>query len=202
MSLCLRYENIKGDVVECFNGIVHVKGTTALTLKKAILSLLADHSLSPFKIPKQGYDRANNMIGEINCLNTLIGDVSSNSDDQLKVETACYALESFGFVFLVILMKKLFGVENDLNYALQEKDQDIVEAMSLIELTKERLQIIRNDGWEDGNTLKIWHQKGLKDVGEFFLKLVELKKHTTFDLVHLLIKLALILPEFRWQRQV
>ena len=35
---------------------------------------------------------------------------------------------------------------------------------------------------------------GLKDVGELSLKLVELKKHTTFDLVYLLIKLVLILP--------
>ncbi|GJR22881.1 RNA-directed DNA polymerase, eukaryota, reverse transcriptase zinc-binding domain protein [Tanacetum coccineum] len=35
---------------------------------------------------------------------------------------------------------------------------------------------------------------GLKDVGEFSKKLVELKKHTTFDLVYLLIKLVLILP--------
>ena len=30
----------------------------------------------------------------------------------------------------------------------KKKDQDIVEAMSLVELTKERLQLIRNDGWE------------------------------------------------------
>ncbi|GJT62419.1 RNA-directed DNA polymerase, eukaryota, reverse transcriptase zinc-binding domain protein [Tanacetum coccineum] len=35
---------------------------------------------------------------------------------------------------------------------------------------------------------------GLKDVGELSKKLVELKKHTTFDLVYLLIKLVLILP--------
>ncbi|GKE80422.1 zinc finger MYM-type protein 1-like protein, partial [Tanacetum coccineum] len=34
----------------------------------------------------------------------------------------------------------------------------------------------------------------LKDVGELSLKLVELKKHTTYDLVYLLIKLVLILP--------
>ncbi|GKC55929.1 zinc finger MYM-type protein 1-like protein [Tanacetum coccineum] len=34
----------------------------------------------------------------------------------------------------------------------------------------------------------------LKDVGDLSLKLVELKKHTTYDLVYLLIKLVLILP--------
>ncbi|GJT60972.1 zinc finger MYM-type protein 1-like protein [Tanacetum coccineum] len=204
-----------------------------------------------------------------------IGDVSSNPDDQLKAETVSYALESFDFVFLAHLMKRLFGVANDLNYALQKKDQDIVEAMSLVELTKERLQIIRNDGWEDHLKLTIsfceknrievpkmedvYVPRGrkkrrqqqvtnlhhfrvevfctiidlqlqelnnrfnefprqelsrlsdqldnyiydmrnderfisLKDVGELSLKLVELKKHTTYDLVYLLIKLVLILP--------
>nr|GEY71441.1 hypothetical protein [Tanacetum cinerariifolium]GEY77023.1 hypothetical protein [Tanacetum cinerariifolium] len=70
----------------------------------------------------------------------------SNPDDQLNDETVSYALESFEFVFLAHLMKKLFAVANDLNYALQKKDQDTVEAMSLVELTKERLQIISNDG--------------------------------------------------------
>ncbi|GKC31335.1 zinc finger MYM-type protein 1-like protein, partial [Tanacetum coccineum] len=87
--------------------------------------------------------------------NLKIGDVSSNPDDQLKAETVSYALESFDFVFLAHLMKRLSGVANDLNYALQKKDQDIVEAMSLVELTKERLQIIRNDGWEDHLKLTI-----------------------------------------------
>lgn len=239
-----------------------------------------------------------------------IGD-SSNSDDQLKAETVCYAIESFDFVFLAQLMKKLFGVANELNYALQKKDQDIVEAMSLVELTKERLQLIRNDEWETHlrlttyfcekngvevpkmddayvprgkkkrrqqhvtnlhhfrvevfctiidlqlqelnnrfnevsskllvcmgclspqNSFSAFNSEelitlakfypnefssnelsrlsdqldnyiydmrkderliGLKDVGELSKKLVELKKHTTFDLVYLLIKLVLILP--------
>ncbi|GJW18872.1 zinc finger MYM-type protein 1-like protein [Tanacetum coccineum] len=338
MPLCLRYVNKKGAVVECFIGVVHVKGTTAVTLKKAIHSLLADHSLSPSKIRGQGYDGASNMKGEINGLKTLIlkespsayyihfsckrnemlkeaqaqnvaqafdddeyasgkgknqelglgrpgdtrwgshyklinnvislysiivdvldkiGDVSYNPDNQLKAETVSYALESFDFVFLAHLMKRLFGVANDLNYALQKKDQDIVEAMSLVELTKERLQIIRNDGWEDHLKLTIsfcekngievpkmedvYVPRGrkkrrqqqlitlaefypnefprhelsrlsdqldnyihdmrkderfipLKDVGDLSLKLVELKKHTTYDLVYLLIKLVLILP--------
>ncbi|GKC48221.1 zinc finger MYM-type protein 1-like protein [Tanacetum coccineum] len=248
MPLCLRYVNKKGAVVECFIGVVHVKGTTAVTLKKAIHSLLADHSLSPSKIRGQGYDGASNMKGEINGLKTLIlkespsayyihfsckrnemlkeaqaqnvaqafdddeyasgkgknqelglgrpgdtrwgshyklinnvislysiivdvldkiGDVSYNPDNQLKAETVSYALESFDFVFLAHLMKRLFGVANDLNYALQKKDQDIVEAMSLVELTKERLQIIRNDGWEDHLKLTI---SFVKKMGLKFLK--------------------------------
>ncbi|GKA79384.1 zinc finger MYM-type protein 1-like protein [Tanacetum coccineum] len=121
MSLCLRNVNKKGVVVECFIGVVHVKGTTTLTLKKEIHSLLADHSLSTSKIRGQAYDRASNMKGEINGLKTLI----------LKESPSA------------------------------EKDERFI---------------------------------GLKNVGELSLKLVELKKYTTYDLVYLLIKLVLILP--------
>ncbi|GJZ90754.1 ribonuclease H-like domain-containing protein [Tanacetum coccineum] len=68
ISLCSMYVNKKGVVVECFIGVVHVKGTTALTLNKAINSLLVDHSLSSSKIYGQVYDRANNMKGGLKTL--------------------------------------------------------------------------------------------------------------------------------------
>ena len=38
MALCLRYINKKGEVTECFLGIVYVSDTTSLTLKKMQLS--------------------------------------------------------------------------------------------------------------------------------------------------------------------
>ena len=238
MSLCLHYVNKRGDVVERFLGIVHVADTMALSLKKAIYSLLAEHSLSPSKIRGQGYDGASDMKGDINGLKTLIlnetpstyyvhcfahqlqltlvavskknidcgwlfetltnllnvigvsckrkemlrvaqaqqvaqaftdgelesgkglnqelslgrpgdtrwgshyklivnvislypvisevldkiGDVSSSSDDRLKADVVSYALESFDFIFMIHLMKTIFGVANDLNNALQRKD--------------------------------------------------------------------------------
>ncbi|GJW64227.1 zinc finger MYM-type protein 1-like protein [Tanacetum coccineum] len=65
MSLCLRYVDKKGDVVERFLGILHVKDTTALTLRDGINSMLAEHSLSPSRIRGQGYDGASNMKGGI-----------------------------------------------------------------------------------------------------------------------------------------
>lgn len=55
---------------------------------------------------------------------------------------------SFRFVFMLHLMKTLLGVSSELNIALLKKDQDIVNAMSLVKLVKEQLQIIRNEGWE------------------------------------------------------
>lgn len=39
------------------------------------------------------------------------------------------SLQSFGFAFDLILMRKILGITNELSQALQRKDQDIVNAM-------------------------------------------------------------------------
>ncbi|XP_023737843.1 uncharacterized protein LOC111885848 [Lactuca sativa] len=264
MSLCLRYVDKKGDIVERFLSVVHVVDTITLALKKEIYSLLAEYSLSPSKIRGQGYDGASNMKGESNGLKNLIlkettsayyvhcfahqfqltlvavskksidcgwlfeihtkllnaigvsckrkemlreaqaqkvsqefdadqlesgkglnqelslgrpgdtssrshcklivnvislyhvirevldkiGDASSSSDDRLKADVVAYSLESFDFIFMIHLMKTIFDVENDLNNALQRKVQDIVNAMSLVTLTRRRLQEVGDNGWE------------------------------------------------------
>ena len=51
---------------------MHVANTTALSLKYVIECLLCEHNLSLSKLHGQGYDRANNMQGDINGLKTLI----------------------------------------------------------------------------------------------------------------------------------
>ncbi|XP_019176922.1 PREDICTED: uncharacterized protein LOC109172226 [Ipomoea nil] len=40
------------------------------------------------------------------------------------------------------------GITNDLLQALQKKDQNIVNAMRLVDISKKRLQMMRDDGWE------------------------------------------------------
>ncbi|XP_070023378.1 uncharacterized protein [Nicotiana sylvestris] len=72
MALILRYVNKEGKVIERFLSIVHVKDTSAKSLKEAICSLLLEHLLSKSQIRGQGYDGASNMQGEINGLKTLI----------------------------------------------------------------------------------------------------------------------------------
>jgi hypothetical protein len=48
------------------------------------------------------------------------------------------------------LMQEIFGYIEDLRRALQKKDQDIVNAMELVDLTKFHLQCLREeDGWKD-----------------------------------------------------
>ncbi|KAK4726696.1 hypothetical protein R3W88_031613 [Solanum pinnatisectum] len=46
MSICLRYVDKMGFVMEAFIGLVHIKDTSVLSLKKAIVDVLAHHSLT------------------------------------------------------------------------------------------------------------------------------------------------------------
>ncbi|XP_074299733.1 uncharacterized protein LOC141630889 [Silene latifolia] len=45
-------------------------------------------------------------------------------------------------------MVTIFGVTNELNIALQKKEQDIVNAVKLVVVTKGSLQRIRDNGWD------------------------------------------------------
>jgi hypothetical protein len=67
----LRYVDKLERPCEHFLGVVHVKDTTSLSLKKAIQDVLVDHQLTLTQICGQGYDGASNMRGGIKELKTL-----------------------------------------------------------------------------------------------------------------------------------
>ncbi|XP_039822632.1 zinc finger MYM-type protein 1-like [Panicum virgatum] len=78
-----------------------------------------------------------------------------------KAEMALCSLESFEFVFLAHLLDTIFGYTDDLNCSLQKRDQDVVNAIFPIYLTKTQLELLREDnGWESF----------LADVTSFFVK--------------------------------
>jgi len=52
--------------------------------------------------------------------------------------------------FTLHLMKSVLGITNELSQALQRKDQNILNAMKLVEVSKQRLHAMREEGW---NTL-------------------------------------------------
>ncbi|KAK1371933.1 zinc finger MYM-type protein 1-like [Heracleum sosnowskyi] len=135
MALCLRYVNKKGEVCERFIGVVHVHNTTSLTLLAAIESLLMEYSLTFSQVRGQGYDGASNMQ-EV-----------SDTIDSNKAQSITHLLMSFDFVFVAHLMVAIFGITNELNVALQKHDQDIVNAMSMVDITKTSLQKLRDEGW-------------------------------------------------------
>ncbi|XP_063946187.1 uncharacterized protein LOC135151574 [Daucus carota subsp. sativus] len=72
MAVVIRYANNRGEVLDRFVGVVHVKDTTAVSLKSSIDDFFSKHGLSMSKVRGQGYDGDSNMRGELNGLKTLI----------------------------------------------------------------------------------------------------------------------------------
>ncbi|KAL1321838.1 hypothetical protein AAHE18_14G154900 [Arachis hypogaea] len=79
------------------------------------------------------------------------GEISSghgnNSEQRAEACHLLNVIQSFEFIFNLHLMKNILGVTNELSQALQRNDQDIVNAMALVKVSKQRLQTIRDDGW-------------------------------------------------------
>ncbi|XP_051122683.1 uncharacterized protein LOC127245711 [Andrographis paniculata] len=69
--------------------------------------------------------------------------------DKNKAESLTHLMLSFDFSFVAHLMLSIFEITNELNLALQKKEQDIVNAMSIVDVTKKNLQDLRENGWDD-----------------------------------------------------
>ncbi|XP_052182037.1 uncharacterized protein LOC127794821 [Diospyros lotus] len=72
----------------------------------------------------------------------------SNSDKKSEAYNLLESILSFDFAFNLHLMRTVLAMTNELSKALQRKDQDIVNAIELVKLCKQRLQSFRNDGWD------------------------------------------------------
>ncbi|KAG5605674.1 hypothetical protein H5410_027166 [Solanum commersonii] len=131
MTLVLRFVNKNGEVVERFIDLVHVSDTSACSLKKAMYSLLFVHSLSPSKIRGQ-----------------VIELEGSTSSDRNQAKYLLTKIKTFKFIFVLHLMLKVLAMSNELSKILQKKDQDIVNTVEFLNITKKRLQDMRENGWE------------------------------------------------------
>ncbi|KAK4255996.1 hypothetical protein QN277_008919 [Acacia crassicarpa] len=58
-------------------------------------------------------------------------------------------METFEFVLLLNLMIKVLAITDELSLALQRKDQDIVNAMTLVKVSKVLLLQMRDNGWDN-----------------------------------------------------
>ena len=67
------------------------------------------------------------------------------SDQKVDARSIIRSILSFEFVFALHLMKNILGITNELSIALQNKNQDIVNVMDLIKVSKQRLQVMRED---------------------------------------------------------
>ena len=90
----------------------------------------------------------------------VIVDDGVSSQQRCEANNLLDSMQSFDFVFNLHLMKDILGITNELSQALQRNDQDIVNAMKLVGVCKQRLEIMRKNGW---NSL-------LSEVSKFCLK--------------------------------
>ncbi|XP_066320439.1 uncharacterized protein [Miscanthus floridulus] len=76
-----------------------------------------------------------------------LGDDPTYKDDWTKIHFVMGAFETFEFVFFVHLMYIILGYTNELSECLQRREQDILNAISLVNVAKKRMQQLRSDGW-------------------------------------------------------
>ncbi|XP_075077354.1 uncharacterized protein LOC142164081 [Nicotiana tabacum] len=148
LAIVLRYVNRCGSVVEHFIGIVHVRNTSALYLKEAIVNYLAQHSLSLSYMRGQYYDGASNMQGDLRFLKTLIQQESKSAYSvhcfahQLQLTLVAVSKKYFEVGELVLLVSNILNIVggsfkrmDDLRESQAEKVQ---EALDMGELETSR----------------------------------------------------------------
>ncbi|KAJ9541612.1 hypothetical protein OSB04_028118 [Centaurea solstitialis] len=118
--------NRNGYAKERFLNLVHVKDTTSLTLKIEISLSSSFHKLDVQDIWGQGYDGASNMH--------VLNDIATEGSTYSQTVDARYALThalSFDFIIVLHMMKEILEITDKLCQTLQQKSQDIVNALAL-----------------------------------------------------------------------
>ncbi|RWR82286.1 zinc finger MYM-type protein 1-like protein [Cinnamomum micranthum f. kanehirae] len=72
----------------------------------------------------------------------------STSEHKGSATNLLSVLDDFDFAFKLHLMRDILGITNELSKLLQRKDQNIITAMELVRVSKQRLQMMRDDGWD------------------------------------------------------
>jgi len=72
----------------------------------------------------------------------------SNAAQRGDAKYAFNVMMSFDFAFILHVMKEIMGITDRLCQALQQKSQDILNAMCLVSSTKALIQNFRDSGWD------------------------------------------------------
>ncbi|KAG5616245.1 hypothetical protein H5410_016069 [Solanum commersonii] len=120
MAICLRYVDKRGFVMEAFIGLVHIKDTSVLSQKEAIVDVLPHHCLTLSNVRGQCYDGARNMQGELSGLKMLIRQESRSA------HSVHYFPHQFRLT-LVAVSKKYVQVESQKMYLRMAVDMGELE---------------------------------------------------------------------------
>jgi len=77
-----------------------------------------------------------------------LGEDPTQKGDWPKIHAIVGVFESFDFVFAAHLMLIILGYTNELSECLQRREQDILNAISLVRVAKARMQKLRSNGWD------------------------------------------------------
>lgn len=69
----------------------------------------------------------------------IVDQDDSTFEQKSEVNVILDSLQSFEFIFNMHLMRIILGITNELSKTLQRKEQDIVNAMTLVKISKEIL---------------------------------------------------------------
>lgn len=79
----------------------------------------------------------------------IIDEDGSTNETRGKAESLGDIIVTFDFAFKLHMMRRILEITNDLSKSLQQKDQDIVNAMHLVKMCKQRFQELRDGGWDN-----------------------------------------------------
>ncbi|XP_022864786.1 uncharacterized protein LOC111384699, partial [Olea europaea var. sylvestris] len=89
------------------------------------------------------------MYGATSKVLQYICDHCSNGRSQAEARGAYKKLVSFKFIFILHLMHRIMRISDVLCQALQRRSQDILTALMFVSTTKQLLQKLRDDDWEE-----------------------------------------------------
>ena len=113
-------------------------------------------------------------------LNNIVEKETTHSQ-RGDAHSACEAITSFEFIFILHLMKEVMEITDKLCQALQRKSQDILNAIDLVSNTKALLQNMRDTGW-DSLLLKVksfceTHNVEVPTMSDFYVARVGRARH-------------------------
>ncbi|XP_022865451.1 zinc finger MYM-type protein 1-like [Olea europaea var. sylvestris] len=149
------------------------------------------------------------LINLILMFSTIVDIVEMIATDTTSSGTrgdACILLElmlKFEFVFNLHLMRKILGISNELSKALQRKDQDIINAMRLVQLCKAQLQTMRDDGWDSffGMVCSFCeaHEINVPNMDDMFITLGRSRRDTVTNLHHFRVEMFYAIIDMQLQ---
>ncbi|XP_020422138.1 uncharacterized protein LOC109949841 isoform X1 [Prunus persica] len=139
--------NVVGEFVECRDTLREKHGVLvfeALNTSEILSEQGLNEVSSKFKTLISLFTMFSSVIDVLE----VIAEFGLDSEQKSKARVLLGPLQSFGFIFSLHMMINILRITDGLSQALQKNDQDIVNAMNLVRVCKEQLQVMKESGWD------------------------------------------------------